>query len=239
MRQRNIKNLQEKLELNSAYLIREPESCRGRWREVFGNDAPIYLEIGCGKGRFITGCAAAHPERNYIAIEGQSNVALRALEKAAALEQNNLRIVIAYVADLLAFFAEGELAGIYLNFSDPWPKARHAKRRLTYHKRLENYKQVLGGGGTIEFKTDNDQLFDFTLDEVARAGYEVLALSRDLHGEAAESVEAAAGSVEAAAGEAASQFGEADSQFGEAVSQLTEYEERFMQAGKNINYVKF
>ena len=239
MRQRNIKNLQEKLELNSAYLIREPENCRGRWREVFGNDAPIYLEIGCGKGRFITGCAAAHPERNYIAIEGQSNVALRALEKAAALEQNNLRIVIAYVADLMAFFAEGELAGIYLNFSDPWPKARHAKRRLTYHKRLENYKQVLAGGGAIEFKTDNDQLFNFTLDEIARAGYEVLALSRDLHGETAGSAEVATGNAEAAAGEAASQFGEAANQLGEAASQLTEYEERFMQAGKNINYVKF
>ncbi len=239
MRQRNIKNLQEKLELNSAYLIREPESCRGRWREVFGNDAPIYLEIGCGKGRFITGCAAAHPERNYIAIEGQSNVALRALEKAAALEQNNLRIVIAYVADLLAFFAEGELAGIYLNFSDPWPKARHAKRRLTYHKRLENYKQVLAGGGAIEFKTDNDQLFNFTLDEIARAGCEVLALSRDLHGETAGSAEAAAGEDASQFGEAASQFGEAAGQLGEAASQLTEYEERFMQAGKNINYVKF
>ena len=199
MRQRNIKNLDEKLRQNSRFLAR-----------VFGNDNPIYLEIGCGKGQFIMKRAASCPSANYIAIEGQSNVALRALEKAQAEGMENLRIFIAYVHDLEDYFEAGELAGIYLNFSDPWPKARHFKRRLTYRQRLLNYKKVLGRDGFVEFKTDNDGLFEFSLEEIQEAGLEITEVTGDLHSEEYESKDF-----------------------------TTEYEDRFSKAGKNINYVKF
>lgn len=210
MRQRNIKNLDQKIRRNSTFLVTDPESCRGRWREVFGNNAPVYLEIGCGKGRFIALRAAAFPEKNFIAVEGQSNVALRALQKAEICHFDNLRIFIDYVDDLGRYFEPGELAGIYLNFSDPWPKARHAKRRLTYREKLKNYRSVMSPEGTIEFKTDNDGLFAFTIDEIRYAGFSIWEMTTDL---------------------AASTF--------ESKLFTTEYEERFGSAGKNINYVKF
>ena len=210
MRQRNIKNLDQKIRRNSTFLVTDPESCRGRWREVFGNNAPVYLEIGCGKGRFIALRAAAFPEKNFIAVEGQSNVALRALQKAETCHFDNLRIFIDYVDDLGRYFEPGELAGIYLNFSDPWPKARHAKRRLTYREKLKNYRSVMSPEGTIEFKTDNDGLFAFTIDEIRNAGFSIWEMTTDL---------------------AASTF--------ESKLFTTEYEERFGSAGKNINYVKF
>lgn len=209
MRQRSIKNLDEKLELNSSFLIREPREVKGKWAEVFGNDNPIYLEIGCGKGQFIYSYASKNPDKNYIAIEGQENVVLRALEKAEAGGLKNLRIFIDFVQDIKDYFEEGELAGVYLNFSDPWPKARHAKRRLTYHKRLANYKEIIGKEGYIEFKTDNEGLFDFTLEEIQLGEFEMVEMSRDLH----------------------------NSDF-EAKNITTEYEDKFRNGGKNINYVK-
>ena len=210
MRQRNIKNLDQKIRRNSTFLVTDPESCRGRWREVFGNNDTVYLEIGCGKGRFIALRAAAFPEKNFIAVEGQSNVALRALQKAEICHFDNLRIFIDYVDDLGRYFEPGELAGIYLNFSDPWPKARHAKRRLTYREKLKNYRSVMSPEGIIEFKTDNDGLFAFTIDEIRNAGFSIWEMTTDL---------------------AASTF--------ESKLFTTEYEERFGSAGKNINYVKF
>jgi tRNA (guanine-N7-)-methyltransferase len=210
MRQRNIKNLEEKLELNSACLISNPKDLKGRWSEAFGNNNPIYLEIGCGKGKFINSKAENNKDINFIAIEGQSNVALRALEKAEKSQIGNLRIFIDYVNDLKDYFQEGELQGIYLNFSDPWPKARHAKRRLTYRDRLENYREVLKKDGYIEFKTDNDGLFEFTLEEIKELGLRVLEQTTDLH----------------------------NSNFS-AKNTTTEYEDKFSGFGKNINYVKF
>lgn len=210
MRQRNIKNLDEKIEMNSTYLIKSPETARGRWGELFGDDKPLYAEIGCGKGKFILDMARANPDKNYIAIEGQSNIALRTLEKAEKESLANLRIFIDYIKDLKDYFDEGELSGIYLNFSDPWPKAKHARRRLTYRKRLMNYMEVLADGGTVEFKTDNDGLFRFTLDEIEACDFEIAECSRDLHGSGLE-----------------------------AKKITTEYEDRFRTDGKNINYVKF
>ena len=210
MRQRNIKNLAEKLRQNSQFLVEDPAQHKGSWARVFGNDNPIYLEIGCGKGQFIMKRAASCPSANYKAIEGQSNVALRALEKAQAEGMENLRIFIAYVHDLEDYFEAGELAGIYLNFSDPWHKARHFKRRLTYRQRLLNYKKVLGRDGFVEFKTDNDGLFEFSLEEIQEAGLEITEVTGDLHSEEYESKDF-----------------------------TTEYEDRFSKAGKNINYVKF
>ena len=209
MRQRSVKNLEEKLELNSSFLIRDPREVKGKWSEVFGNKNPIYLEIGCGKGQFIFTYANKNPDKNYIAIEGQENVALRALEKAEQGGLQNLRIFIDFVNDIKDYFEEGELAGVYLNFSDPWPKARHAKRRLTYHKRLANYKEVIGTEGLIEFKTDNDALFEFSLEEIELGGFEVLEVTRDLHNSEFASKEI-----------------------------TTEYEDKFRNGGKNINYVK-
>lgn len=209
MRQRNIKNLEERLELNSTYLVRNPKEWKGRWRQVFGNDNPIYLEIGCGKGQFINRKAMLNPQINYIAIEGQSNVVLRAMEKAQDAGLGNLRIFITFVNDLEDYFEKGELTGIYLNFSDPWPKARHAKRRLTYRERLLNYKKVLCNGGAIEFKTDNDSLFEFTLEEVEAAGLSIEEMTRDLH-----------------------------QSLYDAKTVKTEYEEKFSAKGKNINYIK-
>lgn len=209
MRQRSVKNLEEKLELNSSFLIRDPREVKGKWAQVFGNDNPIYLEIGCGKGQFIFTYASQNPDKNYIAIEGQENVALRALEKAEQGGLNNLRIFIDFVNDIKDYFEEGELAGVYLNFSDPWPKARHAKRRLTYHKRLANYKEVIGKEGMIEFKTDNDALFEFSLEEIQLGGFEILEVTRDLHKSDYKSKEI-----------------------------TTEYEDKFRNGGKNINYVK-
>ena len=214
MRQRNVKNLEERLEQNSTFLIKEPREARGHWAEIFGNSNPVYLEIGCGKGKFILTRAQRNPDANFIAVEGQENVILRAMEKAEAAGLENLRLFNDFVNDLNDYFEKGELAGVYLNFSDPWPKARHDKRRLTYHKRLENYFQVMGDAGFVEFKTDNEGLFAFTLEEIAlleEKGLKMAEMTRDLHGE--------------------------DCTY-ESRLVTTEYEDKFSAAGKNINYVK-
>ena len=214
MRQRTVKKLEERLEQNSSFVIENPREAKGRWAEIFGNRNPVYLEIGCGKGQFILTRAERNPQANFIAVEGQANVILRAMEKAEAAELSNLRLFIDFVNDLNDYFEPGELAGVYLNFSDPWPKARHDKRRLTYHKRLENYFQVMGEDGFVEFKTDNEGLFEFTLEEIqllAEKGLEMAEMTRDLHG--------------------------TDSQL-ESRQVTTEYEDKFRAAGKNINYVK-
>ena len=214
MRQRNIKNLEERLAANSAFLIEDSRACKGRWAEVFGNDNPIMLEIGCGKGKFIISHASDNPDVNYIAVEGQSSVVLRALEKAEEGKLSNLRIFIDFVHDLGDYFEEGELSGLYLNFSDPWPKARHANRRLTYRKNLENYRKVMKPDAAIEFKTDNEGLFEFSLEEIAAAGYNILEMTRDLHSPESEDLY-------------------------ESAKYTTEYEDKFSSTGKNINYVKF
>lgn len=214
MRQRKLKNLDERLDAFSRFIIEDPAAHRGRWKEVFGNDKPIWLEIGCGKGQFITRHAALHPERNYIAVEGHESVVLRALEKAAAMNgtagPGNLCFILEYVRDIRDLFADGELEGVYLNFSDPWPKERHAKRRLTYGKRLRQYAQIIRPGGVIAFKTDNEGLFDFSMEQIQQEGMEILELSRDLH---------------------RSPYSEENI--------TTEYEDKFASTGKNINYVKF
>ncbi len=214
MRQRNVKNLEERLEQNSSFLISDPREAKGHWAEIFGNNNPVYLEIGCGKGKFILTHASRNPEANFIAVEGQANVILRAMEKAEAAELSNLRLFIDFVNDLNDYFQPGELAGVYLNFSDPWPKARHDKRRLTYHKRLENYFQVMGEDGFVEFKTDNEGLFEFTLEEIQlleEKGLKMAEMTRDLHGEECSY---------------------------ESRQITTEYEDKFRGTGKNINYVK-
>lgn len=209
MRQRKIKNIEERLNDFSALTINNPQHLKGKWKTVFNNDHPIYLEIGCGKGQFITTHAAKYPQWNFIAIEGHQSVVLRALEKATEMESSNIKFLLEYIKDIRDYFDRGELAGIFLNFSDPWPKDRHAKRRLTYGKRLLQYCDVIREGGAIQFKTDNESLFDFTLDQIETAGLKILEISRDLH---------------------ASEFADANI--------TTEYEDKFASTGKNINYVK-
>ncbi len=209
MRHRKVKNLDERIEANKESLIEDAKAYKGRWRELFGNDGRLYLELGCGKGKFITARAMADTGANFIGIEGLDAVIVRGLEKATENEVKNVRYVMEYVKDIRDFFEEGELDGIYLNFSDPWPKARHAKRRLTYGDTLLKYKQVLKPEGFIAFKTDNEGLFDFTMEEIERLGFEIKEMSRDLHNSDL----------------AAKEF-------------TTEYEEKFHGYGKNINYVK-
>ena len=209
MRQKRIKDVDEKILNYSQWIIDNPTELKGKWNTVFGNDNPVYLEIGCGKGQFITGHAKRDPEANFIAIEGNPSALYRALQKMDEYEEQNLRFVRIYVEDIRDIFAENELEGIYLNFSDPWPKERHAKRRLTFGKKLLEYGNVIREGGCLKFKTDNDGLFDFTLEQIEEKGLNAVELTRDLH---------------------KSEFAEGNI--------MTEYEEKFSSTGKNINYVK-
>lgn len=155
---------------------------RGCWHQVFGNDRPLYIEVGMGKGRFITENAIQNRDRNFVGIEKYSSVLLRALEKREQLlELDNLLFLRMDAEELPQVFGAGEVSGIYLNFSDPWPKDRHAKRRLPSREFLARYDQILKPDGKVEFKTDNRGLFDFALEEVKAAGWTLDACTFDLH----------------------------------------------------------
>ena len=231
MRQRKIKNVEEKIENYGHMIIDDPKEMKGKWNQVFGNDKPIYLEIGCGKGQFIVNNAISYPDRNFIAVEGHMSVCYRALAKAAGDEKfqweapedqqqdeakfmacdgalENIRFIREYIDEITDYFEDDELAGIYLNFSDPWPKKKHAKRRLTYGKKLKGYERVIENGGRLQFKTDNDGLFEYSVEQIEECGLKVEAITRDLHN--SEFLE---GNIE------------------------TEYEYKFSIRGKNINYV--
>ena len=162
MRLRKVKNARERLQVdNNKYFINEPELYKGKWKEVFGNENPIHIEIGCGKGQFMSTLAKLHPDINYIAIEKFDSVLLRCLEKIIDQDIPNLKIAVMDAQVLLTYFSEKEVDRIYLNFSDPWPKKHHAKRRLTSPLFLEQYKKVLKDDGEIHFKTDNRGLFEY------------------------------------------------------------------------------
>lgn len=183
MRLRNIPGSREAI-ASSEYVIHEDvmEEKRGHWREVFGRELPIYIEVGMGKGRFITELAQANPERNYVGIEKYSSVLLRALEKREQLpELKNLYFLRMDAEDLPKVFAENEVDGIYLNFSDPWPKDRHAKRRLPSKEFLARYHRILKPEGRVEFKTDNRKLFDFALEQAKEANWIIDSFTYDLH----------------------------------------------------------
>ena len=183
MRLRNIPRAGEIIRTHHT-VIRQPELQRGCWSQVFGNSRPIRIEIGMGKGRFIMNMAKAHPEINFIGIERYSSVLLRAVEKFDTDEFNeltNVRFICMDAREIGDVFAPGEVERIYLNFSDPWPKARHARRRLTSTEFLARYEQVLKEGGLLEFKTDNTGLFDFSLEQISEAGWTLQAHTYDLH----------------------------------------------------------
>ena len=182
MRLRNIKGAREAIEA-SPYVILDPENYKGRWHGVFVNDHPLRLEVGMGKGQFIMEQARRHPEVNFIGIEMYSSVLIRALQKMEEEELPNLKFLRIDARTLPECFAQGEVDRIYLNFSDPWPKDRHAKRRLTSRQFLARYDQVLKSDGIIEFKTDNRPLFDFSLEEAKEANWHIDLCTYDLHHE--------------------------------------------------------
>ena len=276
MRQRKLKGLEEKLSVYSGGVRIDPAEQKGKWHEFFGKDQPIYMELGCGKGLFILSLAKAFPQRNFIAVEGNASVMLRALQKAArffcefseeemrseegnekpfeeivhrgvfavktdkkcklqiddemAKTENpaekkagepdgqggsiyaaapNLIFANMYIREVTDCFAEDELSGIYLNFSDPWPKERHAKRRLTHTRYLKGYGRVMKPGSALEFKTDNEALFRFSSEEFERNGLKKEEYSEDLHASGYESK-----------------------------NYMTEYEEKFSSRGNPIYYCK-
>ena len=180
MRLKNVPGARETSDA-SAFTIPEPEVWKGRWQEVFGRQAPLHIEIGMGKGQFLTALAAEHPDINYIGIEKFSSVLVRAVQKQNELELPNLRLIRMDADSITDVFASGEVDRIYLNFSDPWPKERHAKRRLTSVEFLRRYENILAKNGHVEFKTDNQPLFEFSLEAAEEAGWKLLAVTRDLH----------------------------------------------------------
>ncbi len=292
MRQRRIKNLDEKLDVYSGGIHVNPKALKGRWMDIFEKEQPIYMELGCGKGQFIRKLAETYPDRNFIAVEGNGSVLLRALQRMARMQLNpglsaesdsddvyengaeavtqvrpdgmlaaddpsytppievvvpygifavdteragvrdgeqfespwrssesdclfvtshNLVFANMYLRSVSDCFAEDELSGIYLNFSDPWPKARQANRRLTHRNYLQGYREVMPSGCCLEFKTDNEQLFRFSVEEFRAFGLEQLEYTEDLHGE---------------------ESGILSARF------MTEYEQKFSSAGKPIYYCK-
>lgn len=180
MRLRNITGSRE-LIAESPYVVTEPQKYRGNWPAILQNDMPLHIEIGMGKGQFIYQMAKLHPDIQYIGIEKYSSVLLRAIQKMEAEELPNLRFIRMDAEEITEVFGEGEVDRIYLNFSDPWPKDRHAKRRLPSRQFLGRYDKILKQGGELEFKTDNKGLFEFALEELEPAGWRAVEVSFDLH----------------------------------------------------------
>lgn len=204
MRLRNVPGARETI-IESYFSIQEPKTYRGKWEEEFGNKNPIHIEVGMGKGRFILEMAERNPEINYIGIEKYSSVLVRAVEKTEEFEGKNLRLIRMDAEEIEEVFAPGEVGRIYLNFSDPWPKDRHAKRRLTSTRFLERYHHILVPEGRVIFKTDNRDLFDFSLEQIKEAGWILENCTYDLH----------------------------NSEFNEG-NVMTEYEEKFSAKGNPI-----
>lgn len=178
---------------------------KGEWSKEFGRQAPLYVELGTGKGRFITQMAARYPEFNFIGIEVQKDVIYYAGLKAKELGLKNLRLLCFDINNISELFAEHEVSRFFVNFCDPWPKARHAKRRLTHVSFLEKYRHLLAPQGQLFFKTDNRPLFDFSLEQFEEAGLKISNLTYDLHNSGMED------------------------------NIMTEYEEKFSGLGEKIN----
>jgi tRNA (guanine-N7-)-methyltransferase len=191
MRPRTIKNVEQRLAAHSHLLITDPAAHRGEWRGVFGEAPPettaagrkpLRLELGCGKGRFLFETALRDPNGLYIGFEGQEGILCRAFEKVGQARIPNARFCAVQVLDTRTYFADAELSGIYLNFSDPWPKARHAKRRLTSEQYLKGYLRVLEPGGFLQLKTDDDAFCAYSRAGIeAFSEFEIVAYTEDLH----------------------------------------------------------
>ncbi len=181
MRLRKVKNALEKVN-SSKYIIINPKEYKGKFKKIFNNDNPICLEIGTGKGNFIKSMALNHPNINYIGMEKSESVLVRAVEKVEELEINNLRFILGDAKELRDIFNK-EIDTIYLNFSDPWPKNRHSKRRLTSEVFLELYEDIFKSDKHIVMKTDNILLFGYSLSSLSLYGYKLKKVSLDLHSE--------------------------------------------------------
>ena len=205
MRLRNITGSRDII-AESPLVIHEPEKVKGKWSELFGNNFPIRIEVGMGKGRFICELARNNPDINYIGIEKYSSVLLRALQKMEEEPLPNLLFIRMDAENIAEIFDKEEVDRIYLNFSDPWPKDRHAKRRLPSREFLTRYDRFLKKDGVLEFKTDNKELFDFALEELDPAGWKAVRVTYDLH----HDIEMMEGNV------------------------MTEYEEKFSSKGNPI-----
>ena len=180
MRLKNVPGARDVI-AESSLVVHEPEKQKGNWQQVFGNDHPVHIEIGMGKGRFICEMAKTHPDINYIGIEKYSSVLLRAIQKMEEEPLPNLLFIRMDAENIDEVFGLDEVDRIYLNFSDPWPKDRHAKRRLPSKEFLARYDRFLKKDGVLEFKTDNRGLFDFAVEELPQAGGKLVKITYDLH----------------------------------------------------------
>lgn len=181
MRVRNRKGATELLEANPQYVVLNTEDAKGKWHQIFGNDNPIHIEVGSGKGAFITGMAKQNPNINYIGIDIQKSVLSYALDKVLAADVPNIKLLWVDGDSLTNYFEDAEIDRLYLNFSDPWPKKRHEKRRLTYKTFLDTFKQILPEKGEIHFKTDNRGLFEYSLVSFSQYGMTLNGVWLDLH----------------------------------------------------------
>lgn len=182
MRLRHVKNAFEDLANDTKYFVLNPKDYHGKWAlEVFKNNNPIHIEIGCGKGQFMMGLAKHFPDINFIAIEKYDSVLVRCLEKVSQDDIPNLKLVLLDALMLKEVFDKGEVEEIYLNFSDPWPKTRHAKRRLTSYIYLDIYRNILASDGAIIQKTDNRSLFESSLESLSQNDWYLTNISLDLH----------------------------------------------------------
>lgn len=170
-----------KLDRHSDIVIQSPRDCNGEWHDEFHREAPLHVEIGSGKGRFITGMAKKYPNNNFVGIELHESIVVTALDRCLDEEIENVRLINEDARGLTEFFAEDEVDALYLNFCDPWPKNRHEKRRLTYSTFLAQYEYVLKKGGILHFKTDNQALFEYSLESFSKYGFTLQNISLDLH----------------------------------------------------------
>jgi len=212
MRQRKVRNLEEKISEHKRWLVEEASAVKGKWKDVFGNENDLILEIGAGKGQFLIKQAGIRPHLNYIGFEGRASVVLRGLQKLEKEPLSNVRFACGFVNGPEELFSECEIAGIYLNFSDPWPKIRHAGRRLTHRGFLSQYYKILKQEGFVEVKTDSRELYEFTEREAMEGApglFLITESTRDLH---------------------RSDF--------TARNVTSEYEEKFIAARKSIYYIR-
>lgn len=181
MRMRRMRNLEPRMEKCSAYRIAEPDARKGAWRELMPGARALWVELGCGKGKFTAETAQANPDVLLIAVERCREAMVVAMEKAKAMGLNNVFYIDMDVAGIEDIFAPGEIDRLFINFPDPWPRKKNAKRRLTHRAFLDKYCRVVREGGEIHFKTDNAPLFEYSVEEFAACGLEVKSLTRDLH----------------------------------------------------------
>lgn len=208
MRLRRKPGIIEKLDRMNQLVLSNPHQYQGKWTSVFANDNPLHVELGTGKGGFISGLSQLNPQINYIGIEKVPDILYLAATKLTLDSRPNVRLLMVDAEDLLDVFEPGEITRIYLNFSDPWPKTRHAKRRLTHPDFLKSYQGLLPPGGEIHFKTDNLDLFEYSLLSLVEVGFSLRRITYDLH------------------------------QSGMANNVMTEYEKRFSDLGQPIYRVE-